>query len=142
MTSKKRPVLISIVAGWLVLCSVVGTIVFVATIPRVETIDAFGEQGQWIVEHFGRGGILAAGLVIYVFAGSTGVGLWRLRSWGRKALLAASGAMVAICVLWGSISIARAHEFDFGAVVNVLVFGWPMYYFNRSRIKTLFAQPE
>jgi hypothetical protein len=50
--------------------------------------------------------------------------------------------MVAICVLWGSISIARAHEFDFGAVVNVLVFGWPMYYFNRSRIKTLFAQPE
>jgi hypothetical protein len=63
-------------------------------------------------------------------------------SWGRKALLAASGAMVAICVLWGSISIARAHEFDFGAVVNVLVFGWPMYYFNRSRIKTLFAQPE
>ena len=126
MIRKKRPVLISIVAGWLVLCSVVGTIIFVATIPRVETIDANGEQSQWIVEHLGRGGILAASLVIYAFVGSTGVGLWRLRSWGRKALLAASGALVAICVVWGSISTARAHEFDFGSVVNVLVFGWPM----------------
>jgi hypothetical protein len=126
----------------LVLCSVVGTIVFVATIPRVENIDANGEQARWVVEHLGRGGILAVSLVIYAFAGSTGVGLWRLRSWGRKAFLVASGALVVICVVFGSIATARAHEIDFGAVVNVLVFGWPMYYFNRSKIKTLFAQSE
>jgi hypothetical protein len=120
---------------------VIGAIVFVATIPRVEAIRTDGEQAQWIVEHLGKGGILAVVLIVYAFAGSTGVGLWRLRSWGRKALLAASAVLVVISVVWGSISIARVHEFEFGAAVNVLVFGWPLYYFNRTKIKALFARP-
>jgi hypothetical protein len=142
MARRNRPVLVSVVAGWLILCSVVGVIVLVATIPRFEAIRSDGEQAQWIVEHLGKGGILAVTLVVYAVAGSTGVGLWKLQSWGRRALLAASAVLVAICVVWGSISIARAHEFDFGAAVNLLVFGWPLYYFNRTKIKALFAHPS
>jgi hypothetical protein len=141
MVHKKRPVLISIVAGWLILCSAVGAIVFVATIPRVETIRTDGEQAEWIVEHLGRGGLLAVSLVVYAFAGSMGFGLWRLRSWGRRALLATSVVLVAFSIVWGSMAIARTHQFSVDAVVNALVFGWPLYYFNRGNIKALFA-PE
>ncbi len=139
MARGKRPIIISIVAGWLIVCSIVGTIVFVTVIPRVETIDTDGEQAQWIVEHLGRGGILAVVLVVYAFAGSMGFGLWRLRSWGRKALLATSIVMVVFSVVSGSVSMARTHQFDFGVLVSVLVCGWPLYYFNRPKIKDLFA---
>jgi hypothetical protein len=134
----KRPVLISIVAGWLILCSVVGAIVFVATIPRVETIQTDGEQAEWIMEHLGKGGLLAVSLIVYAFAGSMGFGLWRLLSWGRWALLATSVVLVAFSIVWGSVAVARTHHFSIDAVINALVFGWPLYYFNRRSIKALF----
>jgi len=139
MVHKRRPVLISIVAGWLILCSVVGAIVFVATIPSVETIQTDGEQAEWIVERLGRGGLLAILLVVYAFAGSMGFGLWRMRSWGRWALLATSVVLVAFSTVWGGVAVVRTHHFSVDAFVNALVFGWPLYYFNRRNIKALFA---
>src|SRR6266550_2874709 len=141
MAHRRRPVVVSIVAGWLIVCSVVGTIVFAATIPRVETVQTDGEQAQWIVDHLGRWGLLAATLGVYAFGGSMGFGLWRLRSWGRWALLATSVVLAAFSILWGSVATARTHQFSFDALVNALVFGWPLYYFNRTKIKVLFA-PE
>ena len=141
MAHKKRPILISIVAGWLIVCSVVGIIVFTIVIPRVETIQTNGPQAERIVECLGRGGLLAVSLVVYAVAGSIGLGLWRLRSWGRWAMLATAALLVAFSIVWGIIATAQTHQFNFNALVNALVFGWPLYYFNRTKIKALFA-PE
>jgi hypothetical protein len=139
MPRQKRPKIVTAVAGWLIVCSVVGAVVLSVTIPRVDTIETQGEQAQWIVERLGRGGLLALGLIVYLCAGSTGVGLWRLRSWGRWAILLISAALVATSVVVASITAMRAHEFDVNEAILAIVFGWPLYYFNRPKIKALFA---
>lgn len=84
MVRAKRPKLVSFVAGWLIVCSVVGALVFSVVIPGVEAIRAEGELAQSIVAHLGRYGLLAVTLVVYAFAASTGYGLWTLRAWGGE----------------------------------------------------------
>jgi hypothetical protein len=139
-TSKqKRPKIVSIVAGWLIVCSIVGAIVLSLTIPRADVIQTDSEQARWILGHLGRGGLLAVTLVVYLCAGSTGVGLWRLRPWGRVAILAVSGALVAASFIVGSLTAVREHAFDINSVVLAIVFGWPLFYFNREKIKALFV---
>jgi hypothetical protein len=139
LTPTKRPKIVSFVAGYLIVCSLIGSLVFIAVIPRVDTIQTSGEQARWIVDHLGRGGLLAVTLIVYLLAGSTGVGLWRLRSWGRLSMLLASAALVGISVVVGTVTAVRQHEFDLNALIIAVVFGWPLYYFNRAKIKALFA---
>jgi len=139
MPGQKRPKVVSLVAGWLILCSIVGVVVFSVTLPRVDTIRTDGEQAQWIVEHLGRGGLLAVTLVVYLIAGSTGIGLWRLRPWGRAAILLVSAALVAVSIVVLGVTAVKDHSFDVNAVVLGIVFGWPLYYFNRPKIKALFT---
>ena len=141
MVSKKRPIVVSILAGWLIICSVVGAVVSGAVIPRVEVIRTDSEQARWIVDHLGRSGLLAIALVTYAFGGSVGAALWRLRPWGRRAVLLISAGLVAFGVAV-IVSVAiRAHAFDVDALVNTIVFGWPLYYFNLTKIKVIFAEP-
>lgn len=135
----KRPKLISFVAGWLVICSVVGVVVFSTVIPTVDTIHTDGEQAQRIVDHLGRVGLLVVSLAVYAFAGTTGVGLWRLRPWGRMGILLASGALVMMSVIECGMSVFWQHSFDVNSLVLATVFGWPLYYFNRPKIKSLFT---
>ena len=135
----KRPKLISFVAGWLVICSVVGVVVFSAVIPTVDTIQTNGEQAQWIVDHLGRVGLFVVALAVYAFAGATGVGLWRLRLWGRMGILLASGALVITSLIVCSVAVFRQHSLDVNALILAIVFGWPFYYFNRPKIKSLFT---
>jgi hypothetical protein len=137
--TQKRPKLISFVAGWLVVCSVVGVVVFSAVIPTVDAIQTEGEQAQWIADHLGRVGLLIAALGVYAFAGATGVGLWRLRLWGRMGILLASGALVLTSVVVCVLAVLRQHSFDVNALILAIVFGWPLYYFNRPTIKSLFT---
>lgn len=139
MPRQKRPKIITALAGWFIICSIVGALVFSVTIPRVDAIQADGEQARWVVDHLGRSGLLAITLIVYLCAGSTGVGLWRLRPWGRQAILLISAALVAVSLVVGSITAIRAHALDANAVILAIVFGWPLYYFNRPKIKNLFV---
>lgn len=138
MPRQKRPKIITAVAGWLIVCSVVGVVVFSLTIPRVDAIQTDGEQAGWIVDHLGRSGLLTITLIVYLCAGSTGVGLWRLRPWGRQAIILISAALVAVSVVLCSITAVRAHALDANAAILAIVFGWPLYYFNRPKIRNLF----
>lgn len=136
---QKRPKIVSLLAGWLVLCSVVGAAVFTATLSSATPIQTDGDTAQWIVERLGRGGLLAVTLTAYVIAGSVGFGLWKLRHWGRLGILVVSVVLVAVSFIVGAIVAIKAHQFDTGALVLAVVFGWPLYYFNRPRIKALFT---
>jgi len=135
----KRPKLVSFVAGWLIVCSAVGALVFSIVIPSVTSIQTDGELAQSIVAALGRYGLLTVTLVVYAFAGATGYGLWTLRRWGWVALMAASTLLVTVCIVVGAQSAFRAHVFDWAAWINSLVFDWHLYYFNRRRIKGLFV---
>ncbi len=142
MVRKKRPIVVSILAGWLIICSVVGAIVFTAVIPQVDVIKTDTEQARWIVDRLGRGDLLTISLVAYALAGSVGFGLWRLRPWGRRALLLTSAWLVAFGVAVAVLVAIRAHAFDVDALVNTIAFGWPLYYFNRPKIKAAFAESQ
>ena len=136
---RKRPKIVSLVAGWLVLCSVVGVVVFSITIPTVDTIQMNGSASQWIVERMGRGGLLGCALLLYGFAGTLGFGLWKLRAWARLGALLASIALVGTSLISGIVTVVKAHELDINSIVLMLIFGWPLYYFNRPKIKALFT---
>ena len=120
------------------MCSVVGAIVFSVVIPTVDTIQTDGDSARWIVEHVGRGGLLVFALVVYVFAATIGVGLWKLLEWARVGMLCASAALLTVCVVFGTVSAAKTHQVNTGVLVNAVVFGWPLYYFNRLKIRSLF----
>jgi hypothetical protein len=139
MLEAKRPKIVSLVAGWLIVCSVGGALVFAFVIPTVETINAEGELAESVVAYLGRYGILAVTLIIYAFAGLTGYGLWTLRTWGRLAILAASAVLVGVSIVALAVTLLRAHSFNWNALINGAVFGWPLYYFNRPKIRALFT---
>lgn len=139
MIQQKRPKIISLVAGWLIICSVVGALVFTVVIPSVDAIQTNGEQARWIMERLGRSGLLVLTLTVYAFAGAMGVGLWTLRPWGRVAMLLASAALVATATVVGIVTAIRQHAFDTNSLILAIVFGWPLYYFNRPKIKSLFT---
>lgn len=136
---QRRPKFISFVAGWLIVCAVVGAVVFSVTIPTVDSIETNGDSVRWIVEHFGRGGLLAMILAVYAYVATIGVGLWMMRSWGRLALLVTSVALVAVCIVAFGVAAVRNRSVDFAALINAVVFGWPLYYFNRRKIRMLFT---
>ncbi len=136
---QKRPKIISLLAGWLILCSAIGVVILSITISTVDSIQTNGEMANWIVDHVGRGGLLSITLIVYAIAGSIGFGLWRLRQWGRLGLLVLSSALVSISFVIGGIAALKAHTFDGGALLLAVVFGWPLYYFNRPPIKALFT---
>jgi hypothetical protein len=137
---RKRPIIISIFAGWLIACSFLGTVVFSLVIPQIETIQNDGsELSMWIVERLGKYGILAIGLSIYLFAFFLGYGLWNLQPWSRKAMFWISAIFVAIYISWAIISFA--HQ-TFGEALGILlcaiIFSLPLYYLNRANIRALF----
>jgi hypothetical protein len=113
--------------------------VFSFVILTVDTIQTDGDAARWIVEHVGRGGILAFMLALYLLAGTIGTGLLRLVKWARVGMLCASGALLTGCVVFGIFGVARTHHLDTGVIVNAVVFGWPLYYFNRPQIRSLFT---
>ncbi len=135
MPKPKRPTVITLLAGWLIVCSVVGIVVFSLVLPKVDTIQTEGPLAEWIVEHLGRAGLLVVTLIVYSVAGSTGVGLWKLRAWGRNLALLASLSLAAMSVVVGIITAVKDHAFNLNALVLLIVFGWPMYYFNRPGVK-------
>ena len=46
MPKVQRPKIVSLVAGWLIVCSVGGALVFSFVLPTVETIHAEGELAE------------------------------------------------------------------------------------------------
>jgi hypothetical protein len=109
----------------MIVCSVVGVIVFSITIPTVDTIRANGQSAQWIVDHL-RSRRHFSGSVCNISVGGD--------SW--------SGTLETAGVLLGIVSTVTARAFDSSALILTAVFGWPIYYFNLPKIKALFERPK
>ena len=141
MVKQKRPILISIFAGWLMSCSVFGAVVFSVVLPQVNTIQNDGSEfSMWVVDRLGRYGILTICLFACLFAFCFGWGLWNLQPWSRKAMLCVSGIFAATYVCWAMLSYAHRSFGDaLGIFLCAIIFSLPLYYLNRSKIKDLFA---
>ena len=54
-------------------------------------------------------------------------------------MLFASGALVLTCIVVGSVTAVKEHAFDASALILAIMFGWPLYYFNRPKVRLLFT---
>ena len=141
MAERKRPVLISIFAGWLIGCSVLGAVVFSVVFPQIETMQTDGsELSLWIVDRLGKYGILAVCLCVYLFTFFLGRGLWTLQPWSREAMLWGSSVCVASYVCWAMVALFHRSFGDvFGIILGAIIFSLPLFYFHRANIKKLFV---
>jgi len=54
-------------------------------------------------------------------------------------MLFASCALVLTCIVVGSVTAVKEHAFDASALILAIMFGWPLYYFNRPKVRLLFT---
>ena len=74
-----------------------------------------------------------------------GLGLWRLRPWARKVVLVVSSLNVFLAVFYFWLCLGQLDTIGFrgftAAFLQIPLYGWPLYYFNKAKVQELFGPP-
>jgi hypothetical protein len=142
VNDRKRPLFLTIFAGWLMLSGLVSPVFLVIACDQnfADSLASRPEMGAWqfIANHFGSAGVALVGFFMMLSAGIIGFGLWRMYPWARLAVIGIAGAST----LWGGYEIIRtilAHNrVDLVMLIAWLIYAVPIYYFQRRNLKLLF----
>lgn len=140
MENRKRPLVVSIIAGCLMLYALFAAIVFsYVLLTGRGTINVYP---PWILERLGKVGMLAVLLPIFALIGTLSVGLWKLRPWARGVMLCVTGAVIVLYLATCCIVVVRTHDLELGYLIDLLFWAVLFFYFYRSEMKARFAFKE
>ncbi len=143
MAERQRTAIIGILAGLLIILSTVHGIAFVIGFSKISSLHIASNvppSEVAVLNFLGKNGVLGVILLFDVAVFCIGIGLWRLRPWARKVVLVVSVVSIFIALFFVGLCL---FQFDLRGFVDVclqaLLWGWWLYYFNRARVKELFA---
>jgi len=147
VAQRKRTAIISILAGFLMIFSILFGCVSATGFLKTSSLHIASNvpptQAK-VLNSLGKNGILGIFLSIAVSLFLVGVGLWRLRPWARKLVLVWSGICVYLAVFHFWLCLGQLDKIGFGtfawAFIEIPGCGWPLYYFNKSKVTELFSR--